>query len=531
MIDGVPLHEALGLSALRGVRVLGGASGLDRTVRYVNVMEVPDILDWVKPDELLLTTTYPLRDDRAAITELVPRLAQRGLAGLAVKPARYIDEVPDVMREAADRLAFPLLELPPQTALADIINAVLGLILNQQALRLARSAAVHERFTAIVLSGGGAREIAQALAELIDHPVALLDLQGDVLARSADFSLSFDAMQALLNNIHPGPLRWLTLAGEHVAAAVQPIQAGLDVHGATIVVAEPHALADDALMAIEHASTVAALRLVQARAVAEADRRFQATCLDELVTGHLTEWAALHERAVAFGWDLTIPRAVLIAEIETLGGRRFTELAGTADEGRARQRLVDAARATLGRDAIIWERSAGIASLTPAGDLLAAARALHADISTRAHGIMVRIGIGRVVSDPFDLRASFTEALRALAVGRRANAPDDIYAYETLGLSRLLLSCPQPELTAFRDDVLGPLLAYERDHGGSDLLVTLEAFLATNRNAAAAARTLFVHYNTVRYRLERIEQLLGPFVEDASRCLTLELAVHAARLL
>ena len=152
MIDGVPLREALALSALRGVRVLAGESGLHRTVRFVNVMEVPDILDWVKPDELLLTTTYPLRDDRAALAELVPHLAQRGLAGLAVKPLRYIDEVPAVMRDAADRLAFPLLELPPETALADIINAVLGLILNQQAMRLTRSAAVHERFTAIVRS-------------------------------------------------------------------------------------------------------------------------------------------------------------------------------------------------------------------------------------------------------------------------------------------------------------------------------------------------------------------------------------------
>src|SRR3982751_4731705 len=140
MIDGVPLREALALPALQGVRVLAGQAGLHRTVRYVNVMEVPDILDWVKPDELLLTTAYPLRDDRAALGELVPHLAQRGLAGLAVKPARYIDAVPPVMREAADRLAFPLLELPPETALADIINAVLELILNRQALRLARSA-------------------------------------------------------------------------------------------------------------------------------------------------------------------------------------------------------------------------------------------------------------------------------------------------------------------------------------------------------------------------------------------------------
>src|SRR4051794_33887417 len=182
--SGVPLREALALPALRNARVLAGTSGLDRIVRYVNVMEVPDILDWVKPDELLLTTAYPLRDDRAALSELVPRLAARGLAGLAVKPARYLDEVPAVMLDAAERLAFQLLELPPETALADIINAVLGMILNAQALRLERSAAVHERFTRIVLSGGGLREIVQALAELVGRGAAIVDADGQLLARS-----------------------------------------------------------------------------------------------------------------------------------------------------------------------------------------------------------------------------------------------------------------------------------------------------------------------------------------------------------
>src|SRR5689334_13143710 len=97
MNDGVSLHEVLQLPALGGVRVIAGHAGLGRRVRYVNVMEVPDILDWVKPDELLLTTAYPLRDDRSRLSELVPRLADRGLAGLAIKPARYIEAVPPIM--------------------------------------------------------------------------------------------------------------------------------------------------------------------------------------------------------------------------------------------------------------------------------------------------------------------------------------------------------------------------------------------------------------------------------------------------
>ena len=533
-MSGVPLRDALALPALRGARVLAGAAGLGRAIRYVNVMEVPDILDWVKPDELLLTTAYPLRDDRAELAELVPRLFDRGLAGLAVKPARYLNEVPAVMLEAADRLAFPLLELPPETALADIINAVLGLILNAQALRLERSAAVHERFTAIVLNGGGVREIVQVLAELLDRPVAILDARGTVLARSAAFPahIDFQDLPRLVAEKADG-LHWLDLPNHvmQLKAGLQPIQVGSELHGIAVVLSEQPLLADEQLMALEQAATIAALHLVQARAVAEADHRFQAVCLDELVTGHLTDRAVLRERATAFGWDLSRPRAVMIAEIEALGGRRFAELAGTSDEGFACRRVAEAVRSVLGREAIVWERSAGAAALSGGTDLRVDAEALQAEAARRLPGALISVGVGRVQVDPLELHLSYSEALRALEVGRRVGGAGRVCLFAELGVDRLLLSCPTNELEAFFTATLGPLLAYERSHPGYELSRTLRTFLAADRNVARTARQLFVHYNTVKYRLERLESVLGSFVDVPERCLTLELATHVGRLL
>jgi purine catabolism regulator len=532
-MEGVPLRDALVLPALSRARVLAGAAGLGRPVRYVNVMEVPDILDWVKPDELLLTTAYPLRDDRAALADLVPRLADRGLAGLAVKPARYLDQVPSVMLDAADRLAFPLLELPPETALADIINAVLGLILNAQASRLERTAAVHERFTSIVLSGGGLRQIVHALADLLDRPVAIVDPQGAVLARTPTFPIQPEAAYLEVVAQATCGLRWVDvpLAAATARARLQPIQAGPDVHGVAIVLADESDLADEQLMAVEQAATIAALRLVQARAVAEADRRFQAVCLDELVTGHVADRAVLRERADAFGWDLSVPRAVMVAEIERVGDRRFVQLAGTPEEGWASRRLAEAARAVLGRDAIVWERSAGVAALSSGANLRGAAATLQKEAARRIPGAVISVGVGRMQADPLALRTSYTEALRALQIGGRAGGPGQVCLFVDLGLDRLLASCPADELEAFYAAALEPLLTYERAHPGVELAETLRVYLASGRNVARTARALFVHYNTVKYRLERLEELLGPFVDRPERCLTLEVATHVGRLL
>jgi sugar diacid utilization regulator len=188
---------------------------------------------------------------------------------------------------------------------------------------------------------------------------------------------------------------------------------------------------------------------VQARAVSEADRRFQAICLDELVTGHLTEPSVLRERAVAFGWSLEVPRAVLVAEIDTLAGRRFAELAGTPDEAWACRRVADAARTVLGREAIVWERSAGAAALTSGPELRVAAQALQIEAARRLPGAVISVGVGRVQSDPLELRVSYMEALRALQVGRRAGGAGQLRLFADLGLDRLLLSCPPTEPTHF----------------------------------------------------------------------------------
>ena len=515
MNDVVSLADVLQLPPFARARVVGGRAGLARPVRAVNVMEVPDILDWVKPDELLLTTAYPLRDDPVALDALVPRLAERGLAGIAIKPARYIETIPTGMIQAADRYDFPLIELPPDASFNEIIQAVQTVILNNQTALLERSAAIHDRFTSIVLSGGGLRAIAEALAEFVGRPVAILDAQGVVQCRSSD-----GAPDAVDGGAHGarGPI-------------VQPIQVGAERYGTILVADDGRDLGSDRLEAIEYAATVAALRQVQARAVAEADRRFQAVCLEELVTGHVTDRSVLMERATTFAWDLAAPRSVLLAEAQAMAGQPVGALAGTVEEGPLRSRLADAARASLGPGAIVWERSREIGALVAGGrpsDLRDAGTALQAEATRRLPGVLVGVGIGRPSRDPLNLHASYMEARRALSIGRWGHGPGRLTVFEELGIDRLLANVPDAEAAAFCEATLGRLEAYD-DARGTNLVATLEAFLDT-RNVALTARQLYLHYNTLKNRLVRIEEIVGPYLDDPSRCLSLSLALRLRRL-
>src|SRR4051794_39264898 len=152
---GLTVAEILASPVLEGARVLAGEAGLTRRVERLNVMEVPDILPWVKPHELLLTTGYPLRETPERLAGLVADLDARGLAALGVKLGRYLDELPEEMLARAERLGFPVIAVPLRVAWDDVLEHVLGRLLDQQSSALARSEEVHRALVQIVLDGGG----------------------------------------------------------------------------------------------------------------------------------------------------------------------------------------------------------------------------------------------------------------------------------------------------------------------------------------------------------------------------------------
>src|SRR4051794_16917957 len=111
LVRGVSVRDVLSLSSLSGATLLAGERGLDRIVQRLNVMEVPDILPWTKPHELLLTTGYPLRETPQSPCDLVTELESRRLAAVGIKLGRYLDELPADMLAAADRVGLPIIRL------------------------------------------------------------------------------------------------------------------------------------------------------------------------------------------------------------------------------------------------------------------------------------------------------------------------------------------------------------------------------------------------------------------------------------
>jgi purine catabolism regulator len=135
-------------------------------------------------------------------------------------------------------------------------------------------------------------------------------------------------------------------------------------------------------------------------------------------------------------------------------------------------------------------------------------------------------GIGRSPGPAISHHTALREATRAADIAATLPAGAATLHFARLGALRLIFHLAgHPELEAFERDVLGPLEAYDRARR-AEFVQTLDAFLRAGGNHMRAARDLHVHRNTLIYRLERIQELLGgASLEDPEVRLNLQLAL------
>jgi PucR family transcriptional regulator, purine catabolism regulatory protein len=562
------VNDALQISRLREAQVRAGAAGLTRPVTSVNVMEVPDILPWVRPHELLLTTLYPLRDVPNSLGTFVEELARRDLAGIVVKTKRYFDTIPEEMCIAADRVGLPLIELLHcEVSFDEIITDLLGQILSAQTQRLQHSEEVHRRFTAIVLAGGGLQDIAVNLALLLGNPVAIVAPDRRVLALGAPDEVAMTALNSCVRTevgqryvdldtsvgqphgdstvivLRRGPC----IEAKYVTCFACPIRVGTYSYGSIIMLGAGRPFDDDDAVAMEHAATVSALVIMKDRAIVAVERKFQSDFLDDLLAGRITSMDVVASRSLTLGWNPARPHVVCVAQACSDQEPSSSHL--PHDVGTLLLEILESARAAahhIDPEAIVVEKNGqfvfilgttrsseqATATLKPRFNSdIDMGQQLLRDLRFLQRERQFILGIGRQYDNPLHLHRSYQEARQAVAVGSQLQGAGAVIHYNDLGFQRILFQFEnRTELRAFADELLGRLEEYDRRHN-TDLLLTLETVLNSNLNMAEAAAHLHLHYNSLRYRLQKIEDLTGPFMDDALQRMNLELALQIRKIL
>lgn len=402
---------------------------------------------------------------------------------------------------------------------------------------LERADALHTALTHIVLEGGDLDRIAEALGEALGCGVVFTSTDGRERAAHLDdperealtgAELIDPSGRVRVERLDEQP----TAVGEGAAVVRRVVAAGVDLARLVAVRLDGRIHSSD-LQALERAAIVAALLVTRSEAITAVENKYQGDFLRDLFLGRAGSQDHIDEHLRAFGWRLDRPMSVVVA---TLDPDALDDASTGADDFRSLQdRFARAWGQVSGRlddgvPSVAFSRE--VVTLVPVDEddtsrvdeLVAGVR------GDRGGGrVPFSAGVSRVAAQMSDLPEAFRQAQRALEIGRRVHGGGSVTRFDQLGLHRLLALVPDDrELREFAADVLGPLA--DRTEEAADLRTTLQVLLDTNFNVAEAARAQFFHYNTMRYRVGKLQRLLGPVATDPHLRLDVAVALRALEI-
>jgi purine catabolism regulator len=369
----------------------------------------------------------------------------------------------------------------------------------------------------------GLEEIAATVASAVGGTVAILDGRGERLAgRGFRRQLSADAIGGIRREVlghagdgHPFVPSHPSLAGRALAHPVVSPGGGLP-QAWVVIVRDSGGLGDFERLILQQAVVIVALELMRRRVARETERRLAGDVLSG-VLGGLMEPLELRRRLEPFGI-----------------GEGAGVLVFTVDNPVAAAATLEAALAAEGCAAVVASHEIGgrelLCAVVDAADhdpIAVAAKARQVLIAERG---AVRAAAGRT-GPPASLRHSFHEARCALEATAFANgSAPEVASWRDLGAFTLLLSIQDDDaLGLYCDSVLGPIEQGDGEYGG-ELLRSLEAFIEQNGQWERAARELFCHRHTLRYRIRRIEELTGRDLTSARDRIEFWLALRGREL-
>ncbi|MFG2627303.1 PucR family transcriptional regulator [Streptomyces sp. NPDC048473] len=509
-------HSALKLT------VRAGADRLDAPVRWAHASELTDPVPYMEGGELLLVTATNLdAGNPEAMRRYVRRLAGAGVVGLGFAVGVHYDDVPQALIDAAEETGLPLLEVPRRTPFLAIAKAVSSEIAADQYRAVTAGFEAQRELTKAALAGDGPGELLTRLAAHVDGWAALYDASGAVVAAAPDWAARRAArltpdVERLRDRPAPASV---VVGGTDDRVELQSLGTGRRVRGA-LAVGTGAALGTAERYAVHSAVALLTLTTARSRSLQGAEQRLGAAVLRMLLAGQPD-----HARAVAgdlYGGLLDAPFRLLIAEASAPS---TTDSLGEA---------MEAAAFRTGETLLAVPEGERLVVLAADGGAAVAACAAYAEAqeaqearpsrepATAEEGHVV-VGLS-APAGPIAVSAAYKQAEQALSVARRRGRA--LVEHEDLATGSVLPLLADDAVRAFADGMLRAL--HEHDaKGRGDLVASLRAWLSHHGQWDAAAADLGVHRHTLRYRMRRVEEILGRSLDDPDVRMELWLALKA----
>lgn len=520
------------LEPLKTAKLVSGHQGVNNQITGLNIIEAPDVANWLQGGEVLLTNLYSLREI-APVEAFIEKLARKKLSALIVKVGVFVHEIPKEMIDAAQKYHLPIIEITKEVLYRDIAYYITERLLHNRVATLKYFKETHDRFISLSLANKGPQHIIDSLEYFIGNPISVYDQYSHCLFTTNSQILS---AHPAVRNAEIGPYytqvaTFPEFDNREIDQIIFPIKITEHVKIYLVISKLFREIEEFQFIAIESAITSLTLEFMKQHAVIEVEKRFRNDLIGDLLSGSIHSLATVQERANLLQWDFKKTYVVVVLNLVSdtfpndkngydLQRSYYDQLHDLVQKHKNNAPV----QTRTERLIVLWDIEP-YSEKDWLNQVKTELAKLQKSWREKQEEAVVQIGIGDVAATIMELSRSYQEAEDALNVKKLIDLDSDIAAFSELGIFRLLCQFKdRAQLETFIPLSLRKLLQYKQSNR-EDLVKTLKVFLHHNQNMNKTAQELFVHYKTVMYRIEKIREITNINFEDSEEVLLIQIGL------
>lgn len=496
------------LQALKtNMDLLAGEGGLERVVTSVSVMEVPDFADAsLAPGLFVLTTLYNFSKDENQMVEVIRKLSENQVSGIAIKINRFLDSIPSRIIEEADKRQLPLFCVQG-LLFSNMISLISSEIINNEFNKIKTANEHYQEVFLALLNGEKIASFTKKTGKKMNCSCACVSGKGLVLAQyfREDFDrtkIKQDYYDRLLEKV-------FQVSGDKMEEMsdfrfedcyVFPCRLKRRSLG-YFIVWSVNELTEYEILLSQQMKNFLSMKFMEEYAIETDQRRRVSSILDEILYGKNNKVEVIKERLYLLGFKENRAFRVLLFSISEKENQWETEVL---------LRNIQ----TQFPGAVAYFIMEGFAVICPTAEDSTASTGENKRFKGRVGEAMRRmkleckVGCSTKQNDLRKISQCLSQAKQALSYGHAFDIQENIYCYENYSeISAISYMLGTEGETQIYRTVIDPIMEYDKNYN-QQLWDTLVECLSTN-TLEAAAKSLHIHSSTLRYRLQNICNITG----------------------
>lgn len=538
------LKELLQLPRFSEIQVLNSEANIDVAVTSIEITETPDIALYIPKNVLILSTAMIFKNKQEELIPFIDSLIKAKAVGLGIKIARFLQEIDPKVIAYANEKKFALLTIPGAYPLGSLLHQMQNFLWDSKEEEINYAMDIQRTFSGLVIGDANLTHFTNELGKFIKTPVLLMNPFFKPLAHSRHFQHAKDYETHLADEIwrHLQGIQTeqdsfivRTIKGEEVHVAVYPIKVFSYFPHYLVIVSPEKIPFPISSFAIEQAALVLSFVLFKNLKVKESEQSLQNSILKKFVESNSGALTQANAKLLEMGTSLRLldssHNQIILIHPKTLGtlGSKIKydeekmQLVLQWFQTKLTSVLAQApVMYSTNNNNIIFLLQEKVPNLEIELDKIAS------EIEV-LFPIAITFYFGGSYDSLEKVSDSFIEAEMTQSATRQLVETPRMNHFQPQGLKQLFNADDKEAIYYFTTSVLNEL-AYPEDESGMELQKTLKQYLDNQSQITKTSEDLFIHRNTVKYRIERCEEILGKKLTDPIVSLNVRLALELVNL-